>query len=392
MKTKVGIIGAGPAGLLLSEILFHHGIDSIVLEKRSRSHILSRIRAGVLEQNSVDLLKHYGLGSRIAHEGKNHDGIKIVWGKNKNIFLNVSQYTNKKLTVYGQTQVQADLFNSADHRHATILTEVQNVKIENLHSSHPFIRFQYKDTEEILECDFIAGCDGYHGVSRSSIPNDAKHIYEKIYPFSWIGMLSISKPISHITYANHARGFALASARNPMLSRYYLQVPSKTNIADWSDEKFWSELKLRFTQDITDEMMTGPSIEKSIAHFKSSVVEPMQYGKLFLVGDAAHILPPTGAKGLNLAFSDVFYLSRALNQFYRGNTKLLDTYSDVALRRVWHSMRAASYLTHLLHRFPKASKFDQKNQEYELQHLQSSQCAQAALAEQYAGMDYELGE
>lgn len=392
MKTQVGIIGAGPAGLLLSEILYHHGIDSVVLEKRSRSHVLSRIRAGVLEQNSVALLKCYGLGNRIDLEGKNHDGIKIVWGNNESIFLNVSQYTDKQLTVYGQTQVQADLFNAADKRHATILTEIKNIKLENLNSDHPSIFFQYQDTEEQLECDFIAGCDGYRGVSRLSIPNDAKRVYEKIYPFAWMGILSISKPISHITYANHPRGFALASARNPMLSRYYLQVPTQTNIEDWNDERFWSELKLRFTQEIADEMMIGPSIEKSIALFKSSVVEPMQYGRLFLVGDAAHILPPTGAKGLNLAVSDVFYLSRALNQFYKGSNKLLSAYSDTALRRVWHSMRTAWYLTHLLHRFPNASKFDQKYQQYELQHLQSSQRAQAALAEQYAGLDYELGE
>ena len=390
MKTQVAIIGSGPAGLLLSEILHRHGVDSVVLEKHSRSHVLSRIRAGVLEQTTVDVLRDNGLGRRMERHGHVHDGMKIVWAGRENFFIDVKKHVGKRFMAYGQTSIQEDLFAAADARGAKVLTEVRDIELLDVTSEHPQVTFRHNGDSVRLDCDHIAGCDGFHGVSRKSIPTDVLRVFEKEYPFGWLGVLSETAPLPDIVYANHPRGFALASMRSPMLSRYYLQAPLDTKIEDWPDDRFWTELKARYPKELADAIQTGPSIEKSIAPLRSFVAEPMRHGRLFLAGDAAHIVPPTGAKGLNLAVSDVFYLSRALAAFYhRGSSALLDRYSDMALRRVWSSVRISWYLTNLLHRFPNASDFDQRAQEFELDFLKSSHHAQAALAEQYAGRPFE---
>ncbi|MGH6638217.1 MAG: 4-hydroxybenzoate 3-monooxygenase [Polaromonas sp.] len=390
MKTRVAIIGCGPAGMLLSEILHRAGIDSVVLEQRSRDYVLSRIRAGVLEQGTVDVLRANGLGERMDREGHAHDGMKIVWAGRESFFIDVKKHVGKRFMAYGQTNIQEDLFAAADRRNAIVLTEAENVQPMEVTTDRPYITFKYGGEAMRLDCDFIAGCDGFHGVSRKTIPPTVLREFEKVYPFGWLGILSETPPLTDIVYANHPRGFALASMRSPRLSRYYIQVPLDTKIEDWPDDRFWTELKIRYPRELADAIVTGPSIEKSIAPLRSFVAEPMRHGRLFLAGDAAHIVPPTGAKGLNLAVSDVFYLSRALAAFYgQGSTALLDSYSDMALRRVWSSVRTSWYLTNLLHRFPDASDFDQRTQEYELEYLKSSHHAQAALAEQYAGLPFE---
>ncbi len=390
MKTQVAIIGGGPAGLLLSEILHRHGVESVVLEKHSREYVLSRIRAGVLEQTTVDVLRSNGVGDRMDREGHIHDGMKIVWAGRESFFIDVRKHVNKRFMAYGQTNIQEDLFVAADIRGAKVLTEAEDVQPMDVTTDHPYVTFRHNGESVRLACDYIVGCDGFHGVSRKSIPSTVLRIFEKEYPFGWLGILSETPPLPDIVYANHPRGFALASMRSPMLSRYYIQAPLDTKLEDWSDDRFWSELKARFPKELADAIATGPSIEKSIAPLRSFVAEPMRYGRLFLAGDAAHIVPPTGAKGLNLAVSDVFYLSRALAALYnQGSVALLEQYSDMALRRVWSSVRTSWYLTNLLHRFPGASDFDQRAQEFELDYLKSSHHAQAALAEQYAGLSFE---
>jgi p-hydroxybenzoate 3-monooxygenase len=286
--------------------------------------------------------------------------------------------------------VQEDLFAAADRRGATVLTEAQDVQLKDVTSEHPYVLFTQNGMAQRLDCDFIAGCDGFHGVSRKAIPATHLREFEKAYPFGWLGILSRTAPLPDVTYANHPRGFALASMRSERLSRYYVQVPLTDKVDEWSDDRFWSELTARFPAELASRIETGPSIEKSIAPLRSFVAEPMRHGQLFLCGDAAHIVPPTGAKGLNLAVSDVFYLSRALQSFYsEGSSRLIDGYSAMALRRVWSSVRTSWYLTTLLHRFPGASEFDQRAQESELDYLKASSHAQASLAEQYAGMPFE---
>jgi p-hydroxybenzoate 3-monooxygenase len=390
MQTRVAIIGAGPAGLLLSEILHHHGVANVVLEKTSRERVLARIRAGVLEQTTVDVLRAHGLGERMDREGHPHDGMRIVWAGHEGFFIDAARHVGKRFMNYGQTQIQEDLFRAADRRDAQVLTEVGDVRPMQVTGDRPWVAFNHRGDSVRLDCDFIAGCDGFHGVSRKTIPTGTLREFEKTYPFGWLGVLSRTPPLPVITYANHPRGFALASARNPTLSRYYIQVPLDAHTEDWSDDRFWDELKARFPPDMAAAIVTGPSIEKAITPLRSYVAEPMRHGRLFLAGDAAHIVPPTGAKGLNLAVSDVFYLARALGAFYsRGTTALLDGYSDTALRRVWSSVRTSWYLTNLLHRFPDASAFDQRAQETELEYLKSSHHAQVALAEQYAGLPLE---
>jgi p-hydroxybenzoate 3-monooxygenase len=393
MKTQVAIIGAGPAGMLLSEMLHQRGIESVVIEQRSRAHVLSRIRAGVLEQTTVDVLRSNGLGERMDREGHPHDGMKIVWSGKEGFFIDVRRHVGKRFMAYGQTSIQEDLFAACDRRGGIVFTEAEDVRLVDIDTTHPRVMFRRHEEEVWLDCDFIAGCDGFHGVSRKAIPPSGLREFEKVYPFGWLGVLSETPPLPDIVYANHPRGFALASMRSPQLSRYYLQVPLDTQIDAWSDERFWDELKKRYPPELADAIVTGPSIEKSIAPLRSFVAEPMRHGRLFLAGDAAHIVPPTGAKGLNLAVSDVFYLSRALAAFYgTGSQSLLDRYSDMALRRVWSAVRTSWYLTNLLHRFPGSSEFDQRAQESELHYLQSSIHAQAALAEQYAGLDFEAAD
>ena len=362
----------------------------MVLEKHTRAHVLSRIRAGVLEQTTMDVLRANGLSDRMDRTGQLHDGMRIVWAGRDSYFIDVARHVGKHLMTYGQTSIQEDLFAAADRRAATVLTEVTDVRPMDVNTDRPRVRYLYADREIELECDFVAGCDGSHGVSRAAMPNAVRREFEKVYPFGWLGVLARTPPLPDITYANHARGFALASARNANLSRYYIQVPLDTRIEDWPDEKFWAELKARFPREIADAIVTGAAIEKSLTPLRSFVSEPMRYGRLFLAGDAAHIVPPTGAKGLNLAVSDVYYLSQALAAYYHENSStLLDRYSDTALRRVWSSVRISWYLTNLLHRFPGASDFDQRAQEYELEYLKSSHHAQVALAEQYAGLPFE---
>ena len=390
MKTQVAIIGGGPAGLLLAEILHRQGVTSVVLEKRSRAYVLARIRAGVLEQTTVDVLRANGLGERLDREGHAHNGAQVVWAGGDGFFIDVKKHAGKQFMAYGQVMIQQDLYAAADRRGAALLTEVDDVRLLDLQAERPSVLFRHAGEAHRLDCDFIAGCDGFHGISRASIPPSALREFEKVYPFGWLGILSRTPPLPELTYANHPRGFALATQRNPTLSRYYIQVPLDTRLEGWPDERFWSELKARFPPHLAEAIVTGPSIEKSIAPLRSYVVEPMQFGRLFLAGDAAHIVPPTGAKGLNLAVSDVYYLARALAAFYaHGSRALLDAYSDTALRRVWSAVRISWYLTTLLHRFPQASEFDQRAQEYELEYLKSSYHAQVALAEQYAGLPFE---
>jgi p-hydroxybenzoate 3-monooxygenase len=389
-QTQVAIIGGGPAGMLLSEMLHQAGIESIVLEQRSRAHVLSRIRAGVLEQGSVELLRKAGLGDRMDREGHPHDGSAIAWAGRKSYFIDCWTYAGKRMMTYGQTNIQEDLFVAADRRNAQVLDEALDVMPMDVTGDRPHVTFTRDGETMRVDCDFVAGCDGFHGVSRSVIPVTVLRTVEKVYPFGWLGILSQTPPIPNLTYANHPRGFALASMRNPMLSRYYVQVSLQDRIEDWPDERFWTELKRRFPKEIADTIVIGPSIEKSIAPLRSFVAEPMRHGRLFLAGDAAHIVPPTGAKGLNLAISDIFYLARALTSFYReGSSALLDRYSDMALRRVWSAVRFSWWLTGLLHRFPDMSEFDQRAQENELDYLASSMHAQASVAEQYAGLPFE---
>ncbi|NBS65814.1 MAG: 4-hydroxybenzoate 3-monooxygenase [Betaproteobacteria bacterium] len=390
MKTQVAVIGAGPAGMLLSEMLARAGIESVVIERQSRDHVLGRIRAGVLEQSTVEVLSRLGLAERLHAEGHVHDGMKIVWSGRSSFFIDCATQVGKRFTAYGQTRIQEDLFLAADRRRARIEFEAEDVRLSELDSAEPLIEYRVAGQQRQLRCDFIAGCDGFHGASRRSVPAGVLREYEKIYPFGWLGVLAPTPPLPEIVYANHPRGFALASMRNPQLARFYIQVPLSDSVDDWPDARFWPELIARFPPDLAAGIQPAPPVEKSIAPLRSFVTEPMQFGRLFLAGDAAHIVPPTGAKGLNLAVSDVTYLGRALVDFYRtGRLDQLDDYSTVALRRVWHSVRTSWYLTNLLHRFPEATDFDQRAQEYELEFLKATPSAQRALAEQYAGLPIE---
>ncbi len=387
MRTQIAIIGGGPAGLLLSEILYLNGIESIVMERQTRQYVLSRIRAGVLEWGTVEILRDAGLGDRMDREGHIHDGTAITWGGDRRLFLDIKKHVDSQFMAYGQTKIQEDLDNALQARDGAIFEEAVDVMPHGFDTDSPWVTFVKDGEEHRIDCDFIAGCDGFHGVSRTVIPDDVLREYQREYPFGWLGILSETPPLPELTYCNSPRGFALSSMRTPMLSRYYIQVPLDTDIEAWPDDRFWEELKARYPNEIAEQIVTGPSIEKSIAPLRSFVAEPMRYGRLFLAGDSAHIVPPTGAKGLNLAVSDVYYLSRALVDYYdNGSTELLDTYSDTALHRVWSAVRFSWWLTTLLHRFPDMGDFGQRIQESELDYLASSDAFQAAVAEQYAGL------
>ena len=389
MKTQVTIIGGGPAGLLLSQVLHREGIESVVLERKSRAYVLQRIRAGVLEWGSVEMLRTAGIGERMDREGHLHDGTLMVWGGNRSFLLDTRKHTGKPMMAYGQTAITEDLYAARDAMGGCIIDEAENVSPQALTTDSPYVSFTKNGEEHRIDCDYVAGCDGFRGVSRTCIPRDILKTYEKVYPFGWLGIMSETPPLPEIVYANHPRGFALASMRNPMLSRYYIQCEVDENLDEWPDDRFWEELKARFPEEISERILTGPSIEKSIAPLRSFVAEPMSYGRLYLAGDAAHIVPPTGAKGLNLAISDVHYLSSGLIAFYAsGDHSLLDTYSSTALKRVWGAERLSWYLTSLLHRFPEQTSFDLRMQEDELDYLASSELAMKNLAEQYIGLPY----
>jgi len=389
-RTQVAIIGGGPAGLLLSHILHRSGVDTIVLERQSRAYVLERIRAGVLEAGTVNLLRQVGLGERMDREGYPHDGSAIAWEGRPRFFIDTRKYTGKQLMAYGQTSITEDLYAARDAAGGDVIDEAANVRLHELTSQRPFVTYDKNGAAQRVDCDYVAGCDGFHGVSRSSIPATVLKTYEKGYPFGWLGIMSETPPFPDMVYCYHQRGFALASMRKPMLSRYYIQCALDTKLEDWPDDRFWREFKARCPPEMAERIVTGPSIEKSIAPLRSFVAEPMQYGRLFLAGDAAHIVPPTGAKGLNLAVSDVFYLSRGLIEAYRtGRNDYLDRYSDMALRRVWSSARVSWWLTMLLHRFPDEAPFEQQMRLNQFDYLHASEHAQASLAEQYAGLPFE---
>ncbi len=399
MRTQVAIIGAGPSGLLLGQLLYKAGIDAIIIERQSPDYVLGRIRAGVLEQVSVDLLDEAGVGSRMFAEGLVHGGFEMLF-KGTRHRIDMQQLTGgKTVMVYGQTEVTRDLMQARSEAGLTTVYSASNVSVHDFDGSAPVVRFETdgpqgsKLTHE-LQCDFIAGCDGFHGVCRASVPEQAITRYEKVYPFGWLGILADVPPVSHeLIYANTERGFALCSMRSESRSRYYVQCNLNDKVEQWTDDAFWDELRKRLDPEACARLVTGPSIEKSIAPLRSFVAEPMRFGRLFLAGDAAHIVPPTGAKGLNLAASDVKYLSTALIEFYREKSDAgIDSYSERCLRRVWKAERFSWWFTSLMHHFPDTAGFGQKVQEAELDYLIHSQAASLSLAENYVGLPLDFGD
>ena len=391
LKTQVAIIGAGPSGLLLGQLLHNAGIQTLVLERQSADYVQGRIRAGVLEQGMVDLLREAGVSQRMDAEGLVHDGFDIALnGQLTSIDLKALT-GGQSVMIYGQTEVTRDLMAARAAAGATTLYEASNVQPHDLKSEQPWLTFEHEGQAFRLECDYIAGCDGFHGVARQSIPAQALKVFERVYPFGWLGVLADTPPVhAELVYAKHARGFALCSMRSPTRSRYYLQVPVEEKLEDWADERFWDELKSRLPGSLAEQLVTGPSIEKSIAPLRSFVVEPMQYGRLFLLGDAAHIVPPTGAKGLNLAASDVSTLFRILLKVYReGRLDLLEKYSAICLRRVWKAERFSWWMTSMLHQFPQADDFSQRIAESELDYFIRSEAGRKTIAENYVGLPYE---
>lgn len=390
MKTQVAIIGAGPSGLLLGQLLHLQGIDTVILEARTPEYVLGRIRAGVLEQGFVDLLREAQAGERMDREGHVHEGFTLSFdGRQERIDL--KELTGgKTVMVYGQTEVTRDLMEARTASGGVSIYEAANVQLHDFYSDKPRVTF-LKNGELIeLECDYIAGCDGFHGVSRKSAPKDAIKTFERVYPFGWLGVLSRTPPVSEeLIYASHERGFALCSMRSATLSRYYVQCALDENIDDWSDERFWDELKARLPKEVADKLVTGPSIEKSIAPLRSFVTEPMKFGRMFLVGDAAHIVPPTGAKGLNLASSDVSTLYHALRRTYQeGRADLLEKYSDICLRRIWKAERFSWWMTSVLHKFD-GDAFSERIQQAELAYYTSTRAGLTTIAENYVGLPYE---
>ena len=387
MRTQVGIVGAGPSGLILAKLLSSAGIDAVVLERRDPEYLLSRIRAGLLEQGTVDLLDEIGVGDRLHRERLVHDGVELAFD-GRRMHIDLKGLSGKAVTIYGQSEIQKDLMEAHAAAGSAIVYEAEDVTIENVTGTAPVLRYVVKGKPQELTCDFVAGCDGFHGVSRQTIPQDVLRVYERVYPFGWLGILSDTPPVNHeLIYCNHERGFALCTMRSSTRSRYYLQVALEEDVDDWPDDRFWSELKRRLPPDVAGKLVTGPSIEKSIAPLRSFVAEPMRHGRLFLAGDAAHIVPPTGAKGLNLAASDIRYLSRALIAHYKeGRADLLESYSQDCLARVWKAQRFSWWMTNLTHRFPDALPFERRAQQAELAYIEGSRAAQTALAENYVGL------
>jgi p-hydroxybenzoate 3-monooxygenase len=392
MKTQVAIIGAGPSGLLLAALLHRAGIATVVIEQRSPDYVLSRIRAGVLEQGTVDLLDLAGVGQRAHVQGLVHSGFALGY-RNSEHRIDLHALTGgKTVMVYGQTEVTRDLMDARTAAGLTTVYEAQDVALHDFDSAKPRVTYFKDGTAHELHCDFIAGCDGFHGASRASVPASALKTFEKVYPFGWLGVLADTPPVAHeLIYANHERGFALCSMRSTTRSRYYVQCAADDKVENWSDAAFWDELRLRLSPEAAQTLVTGPSIEKSIAPLRSFVAEPMRFGSLFLAGDAAHIVPPTGAKGLNLAASDVHYLSRGLIEHYAEHSSAgLNAYSDRCLRRVWKAVRFSWWFTTLMHKFPDGGEFAQKVQEAEISYLLSSQAAATSLAENYVGLPFEV--
>ena len=389
-RTQVAIIGAGPSGLLLGQLLHGAGIDNLILERRSADYGLGRVRAGVLEQTSVDLLEEAGVGARMRREGLRHDGVELSFGGGRHR-IDFRALTGKSVTIYGQTEVTHDLMDARRAFGATTVYEAGDVALHDFDSGSPSVSWRDARGEHRLACDFIAGCDGYHGVSRASVPPASIATYERVYPFGWLGILADTPPVSHeLIYSNHERGFALCSMRSPARTRYYIQCSLDDRVDAWSDDAFWDELRRRLDDDAAERIITGPSIEKSIAPLRSFVAEPMRFGKLFLAGDAAHIVPPTGAKGLNLAASDVRFLSRALTEAVTGRSRTgIDHYSDVCLRRIWKAERFSWWFTSLTHLFPETGAIGRKLQRAELDYLVTSKAAATAMAENYVGLPFE---
>jgi p-hydroxybenzoate 3-monooxygenase len=390
VKTGVVIVGGGPAGLLLSQRLHLEGVENVVLESQSRAYVLNRIRAGVLEWGSVEVLRDSDVGGRMDADGHVHDGADIVWSDKQRLTIDTRKYVDRPMMAYGQTNITEDLYTARDAMGGVVIHEAAEVSLHDIDTGQPSVGYSRNGDRHQIQCEFIAGCDGFHGPSRQAIPQTKRQEFEKVYPFGWLGILSETPPLPDLIYANSDRGFALCSMRSAMLSRYYIQCDLDTDLDEWPDDRFWEELKLRYPKDIADAIVTGASIEKSVAPLRSFVSEPMSFGRLFLAGDAAHIVPPTGAKGLNLAISDVYYLSRALvAQIKRGDERYLRDYSDMALRRVWGAARFSWWLTSLLHRFPEQVPFDLRAQEQELSYLASSDAGMKSLCEQYAGLPFE---
>jgi p-hydroxybenzoate 3-monooxygenase len=388
MRTQVGIVGAGPAGLFLSHLLARAGIDSVVIETRSRKYIEERVRAGVLEQGSSDLLRELGLGARMDSEGLIHHGINLRFNERLH-HLDFNALVGKGVVVYGQHEVVKDLVAARLASGAPILFEVEDVAVDGLKTTNPTIRFRHEGAAKEIQCDFIAGCDGFHGVCRPSIPAGVLKTFERTYPFGWLGILARARPASEeLIYASHERGFALLSMRSPEVGRLYLQCDPDEDLSAWPDSRVWDELNIRLAGG--SGLPEGPVLQKGVTAMRSFVVEPMQYGRLFLAGDAAHIVPPTGAKGMNLAFADVQVLARGVAEFYRSRSEgLLERYSAICLRRIWKAQRFSWYMTSMLHRFPEDNDFDRRRQLAELDTVTSSRAAGTALAENYVGLPME---
>jgi len=391
MHTQVAIIGAGPAGLFLSHLLYREGIACVVLEARSRAYVEDRVRAGVLEQGTVDLMHELGLDQRLRRECMIDEAIDIRFGNGKLIHVHFPELVaGRVVTIYGQQEVVKDLIAARIADGAPIEFEAEVTELEGLKNDRPTIRYRKDGTEHTLACDIVAGCDGFHGVCRPAIPDGVLTTYDHVFPFGWLGILSESPPIREMTYANHDRGFALCSRRSPKISRHYVQVAPDEDAANWSDDRFWNELHVRMNDGDRSEIVEGRIFQKGVTPLRAFVAAPMRYGRLFLAGDAAHIVPPTGAKGLNLAVADVRVLARALTQFFRGDSmERLDRYSDTCLRRVWKVVRYSWFMTSLLHRFPEHSAFERNIQLGELDYLLSSHAGRVTIAENYVGLPLE---
>jgi p-hydroxybenzoate 3-monooxygenase len=389
LRTQIAIIGAGPAGLLLGQLLHAYGIDNIILERQTPDYVLGRIRAGLLEEGTVALLDEIGAGARAHQEGLVHGGIELAFGGARHR-IDIKAATGKTMMIYGQTEVTLDLMNARRAAGLTTVYEAADVKPHDFDTDHPKVSYIKDGVSHEIACDFIAGCDGFHGVSRASVKPSAIETFERVYPFGWLGILSETPPVSHeLIYSNHARGFALCTMRSTHRSRYYVQCSLDDHIDQWPDQRFWDELKRRLDQEAADNLVTGPSIEKSIAPLRSFVAEPMRFGRMFLAGDAAHIVPPTGAKGLNLAASDVHYLSAALREYYDEKSSAgIDGYSATALARVWKAVRFSWWMTAMMHRFPDTEGFGARIQLAELNYLVGSKAATTSLSENYVGLPY----